>query len=98
MSSPPGLRTCIGCRGASDRTALVRVVLSPPGAEAPAGPPAVVPDPRGSAPGHGAWLHPGTACLARALKGRAFHRAFRTSVSTEELETLWAQQDPAEED
>jgi predicted RNA-binding protein YlxR (DUF448 family) len=39
--------------------------------------PAVVPDPRGTAPGRGAHLHPTTACLELAERRRAFRRALR---------------------
>jgi len=38
---------------------------------------AVVPDPRGTAPGRGAHLHPTTACLELAERRRAFRRALR---------------------
>ena len=88
MSSPPGIRTCIGCRRTSHRTTLMRVVLSRQGVDVTAqtGLPAVVLDPTGSAVGRGAWLHPGTECLDRAVKARAFHRAFRTAVRTDRLE------------
>ena len=77
MSSPAGQRTCIGCRRIEDRTALVRVVLSHP---ADAAVPQVVADPTRSAPGRGAWLHPSRECADRALRRRAFNRAFRRSV------------------
>lgn len=39
--------------------------------------PAVVPDPRGTAPGRGAHLHPTIACLELAERRRAFRRALR---------------------
>jgi predicted RNA-binding protein YlxR (DUF448 family) len=39
--------------------------------------PAVVPDPRGSAAGRGAHLHPTTACFDLAVKRKAFARALR---------------------
>ncbi len=39
--------------------------------------PAVVPDPRGTAPGRGAHLHPTTACLELAERRRAFRRSLR---------------------
>lgn len=41
------------------------------------GRPAVVPDPRGTAPGRGAHLHPTTACYELAVRRRAFSRALR---------------------
>lgn len=46
------------------------------------GPPAVVPDPTGTAPGRGAHLHPTTACLELAERRRAFARAFRVEAGT----------------
>ncbi|WP_082470466.1 MULTISPECIES: YlxR family protein [Micrococcales] len=86
MSSPAGIRTCIGCRSTEDRTALVRVVLhGPPGERAGV----VVLDPQGNRSGRGAWLHPSRECLDRALKTRAFARSFRARVDTGDLERLW---------
>ena len=62
------LRTCIGCRGADSRSALLRVVLGP-GAD---GIRVVLPDPEHRRPGRGAWLHP--------VRRRAFGRALRSST------------------
>jgi predicted RNA-binding protein YlxR (DUF448 family) len=67
------VRTCIGCRQRAARSELLRVTLG----EDPSGLPVVVPDPRGSAPGRGAHLHPTTACLELAERRRAFPRALR---------------------
>lgn len=39
--------------------------------------PAVVPDPRGTAPGRGAHLHPAVECLDLAVRRRVFSRALR---------------------
>ncbi len=46
-----------------------------------------VPDPRGTLPGRGAYLHPDTACLDLAVRRRAFTRAFRVQepLGTAEL-------------
>lgn len=52
--------------------------------------PEAVPDPTRSRPGRGAWIHPRTACLQRALKTKAFARAFRGPVSTGRVEEAWA--------
>ena len=41
-------------------------------------------DARGTAGGRGAWLHPAAACLARAVKRRAFAKAFRAAVEVDE--------------
>jgi predicted RNA-binding protein YlxR (DUF448 family) len=45
----------------------------------------VVVDARGVLGGRGAWLHPGSRCLAQAVKRRAFPRAFRTAVEVDEV-------------
>jgi predicted RNA-binding protein YlxR (DUF448 family) len=67
------VRTCIGCRERSAKRELLRVTLG----EGTSGLPAVVPDPRGTAPGRGAHLHPTTACLELAERRRAFSRALK---------------------
>jgi uncharacterized protein len=67
------VRTCIGCRQRAARSELLRVTLG----EDTSGLPVVVPDPRGSAPGRGAHLHPTTTCLELAERRRAFPRALR---------------------
>ncbi len=36
-----------------------------------------VPDPRGTLPGRGAYVHPASVCLDLAVRRRAFPRAFR---------------------
>lgn len=41
------------------------------------GRPAVLPDPRATAPGRGAHLHPTTECFELAVSRRAFGRALR---------------------
>ena len=71
------VRTCIGCRGADSRSALLRVVLGP-GAD---GIPVVLPDPERRRPGRGAWLHPDLSCLDLAVRRRAFGRALHSSAS-----------------
>ena len=84
-------RTCVGCRQAVASTLLVRlllregtvVVAGSPGAQ-PGGP-----RPGTSAySGRGAWVHPSLACLTRAVKTRAFDRAFRVAVRSVDTETL----------
>ncbi|MFE2147763.1 YlxR family protein [Streptomyces sp. NPDC059456] len=37
-----------------------------------------VPDPRGTLPGRGAYLHPAVVCLDKAVRRRAFPRALRS--------------------
>jgi predicted RNA-binding protein YlxR (DUF448 family) len=82
MSSPPGRRTCIGCRAIDDQTALVRVALRPSEGKQPD---VVVPDPERSVHGRGAWLHPRRACLQRAVRAKSFARSFRRAVDAEEI-------------
>lgn len=67
------MRTCIGCRERSAKRELLRVTLG----EDTSGLLAVVPDPRGTAPGRGAHLHPTLACFELAERRRAFPRALR---------------------
>lgn len=66
------VRTCIGCRERADSSDLVRLVAQYDGLTL-----AVVPDPRHTAPGRGAHLHPTTRCLDLAVRRRAFVRALR---------------------
>ncbi|MDX3386154.1 YlxR family protein [Streptomyces niveiscabiei] len=61
-------RTCVGCRERSAKTHLLRIVAA--GGEC-------VPDPRGTLPGRGAYLHPVPVCLDQAVRRRAFTRALR---------------------
>ncbi|MDF6045227.1 YlxR family protein [Streptomyces sp. JH14] len=61
-------RTCVGCRERAAKSALLRIVAD--GDEC-------VPDPRGTLPGRGAYMHPVTVCLDLAVRRRAFPRAFK---------------------
>jgi predicted RNA-binding protein YlxR (DUF448 family) len=70
---------------------LLRVVAGPDADGS--GDLAVVPDPRGTAHGRGAYLHPTTGCLALAERKRAFPRALRVAggLSTQTLREYVAQ-------
>lgn len=59
----------------STKVDLLRLVVEARGSER-----TVVPDPRGTAPGRGAHLHPTAACLALAERRRAFVRALRAAA------------------
>jgi predicted RNA-binding protein YlxR (DUF448 family) len=90
-SSHVPIRTCIGCRERATRSELLRVVI---GSDA-SGQSVVSPDPRGTAPGRGAHLHPTTGCYDLAVRRRAFSRALRAGEalsSTPVAEHLTAQQ------
>ncbi|MFE9255996.1 YlxR family protein [Streptomyces sp. NPDC006879] len=62
-------RTCVGCRERAAKSDLLRIVAI--GDQC-------VPDPRGTLPGRGAYLHPAVVCLDQAVRRRAFARALRT--------------------
>ena len=74
MVSEP-VRTCVGCRKRAVKRELVRVTV---GSDAH-GQPVVVPDPKATAPGRGAHLHPTTECYDLAVRRKAFGRALRIS-------------------
>ncbi|MEU2061341.1 YlxR family protein [Streptomyces sp. NPDC013455] len=61
-------RTCVGCRERAAKDDLLRIVKSED---------ACVPDPRGTLPGRGAYVHPALVCLDQAVRRRAFPRALR---------------------
>ncbi|MER5717714.1 YlxR family protein [Streptomyces sp. NPDC002132] len=61
-------RTCVGCRERTAKTELLRIVAVED---------ACVPDPRGTLPGRGAYMHPASVCLDQAVRRRAFTRALR---------------------
>ncbi|MGV9567779.1 YlxR family protein [Streptomyces sp. NPDC003480] len=61
-------RTCVGCRERAAKIELLRIVVIED---------ICVPDPRGTLPGRGAYVHPVPACLDLAVRRRAFLRALR---------------------
>ncbi|MEV5175327.1 YlxR family protein [Streptomyces flaveolus] len=61
-------RTCVGCRERAAKNDLLRIVESEG---------ACAPDPRGTLPGRGAYVHPALVCLDQAVRRRAFPRALR---------------------
>ncbi|MFF9899739.1 YlxR family protein [Streptomyces longispororuber] len=71
-------RTCVGCRERAAKSELLRIVAIEG---------ACVPDPRGTLPGRGAYVHPALVCLDLAVRRRAFPRAFRVQgpLDTAEL-------------
>jgi predicted RNA-binding protein YlxR (DUF448 family) len=70
----------VGCRGRAAKAALVRVVRT-------AGGTARV-DPRGTAGGRGAYVHPSAACVDAAERRGAFGRALGSEVGPEEARKL----------
>ncbi|MES4889122.1 YlxR family protein [Streptomyces sp. NPDC096012] len=61
-------RTCVGCRERAAKNDLLRIVEIEG---------ACVPDPRGTLPGRGVYVHPALVCLDLAVRRRAFPRALR---------------------
>ncbi|MFD0025190.1 YlxR family protein [Streptomyces sp. NPDC058382] len=61
-------RTCVGCRERAAKSELLRIVADGD---------TCVPDPRGTLPGRGAYVHPESVCLDLAVRRRAFPRAFK---------------------
>ncbi|MFF9866742.1 MULTISPECIES: YlxR family protein [unclassified Streptomyces] len=70
-------RTCVGCRERAAKRDLLRIVLIKG---------ACVPDPRGTLPGRGAYVHPASVCLDLAVRRRAFPRAFKVPGPLETAE------------
>ncbi|GGV53804.1 YlxR family protein [Streptomyces spectabilis] len=61
-------RTCVGCRERAAKSELLRIVAIEG---------VCAPDPSGTLPGRGAYVHPALVCLDLAVRRRAFPRAFR---------------------
>ncbi|MFJ7074382.1 YlxR family protein [Streptomyces sp. NPDC098781] len=61
-------RTCVGCRERAAKTDLLRIVAIKD---------ECVPDPSGTLPGRGAYVHLALVCLDQAVRRRAFTRALR---------------------
>ncbi|WP_149360136.1 YlxR family protein [Lolliginicoccus suaedae] len=78
------VRTCVGCRRRTFAADLLRIVALQ-GDEHRF---CLAPDPHQVLPGRGAWLHPTTQCLDKAVKRRAFGKALRRpgNVDTTELD------------
>jgi predicted RNA-binding protein YlxR (DUF448 family) len=50
-----------------------------------------IPDPSGTLPGRGAWVHPTRDCIETAIKRKAFGRALRTTVTDTQPLIEWAE-------
>lgn len=70
-------RTCVGCRRRAPAGQLLRVVAVADETGSEEIGYSLRPDPARRLPGRGAHLHPDAACLALALRRRAFGRALR---------------------
>lgn len=75
----PPERQCVGCGKRGPQAGFVRLVLDPE-----AGSRRVIVDRGKGRRGRSAYLCPSQACLERALRRKAFNRAFRTAVVLDE--------------
>ena len=73
-------RMCIGCREQKGKNELCRVVRDKDGN--------ISFDSTGKKPGRGAYVCRNVACLEKAIKTKAFERAFSVSLSKETAEML----------
>ncbi|MGH2499415.1 MAG: RNase P modulator RnpM [Candidatus Limnocylindria bacterium] len=80
---PQPQRTCVACRAVRAKRELVRIVRSPSGT--------LSVDPRGKAPGRGAYLCPQDACLRRGIAEGALGRALESAVDAAARERLVAE-------
>lgn len=67
------VRMCVSCRETAEKRNLLRVVRGSDGQARI--------DPKGNAPGRGAYLCGSEECFSRALKGKKLSRALRCEVS-----------------
>ena len=82
------IRTCVGCRGTSQKRDLTRIVRTTVGD--------VHIDPTGKVPGRGAYLCPAKECFALAIKHNKLGRALRCRIPERvvtELENLVVKDD-----
>jgi len=73
-------RSCVACRQAREKRALIRVVRTPECR--------VEVDTQGRAPGRGAYLCRTAACLERALKTKSIERALGCPLNEESVSRL----------
>lgn len=71
------VRSCISCRKKDNPSAFIRLTLVDG---------KVIPDPKGGAPGRGAWLH--RKCAEVAIHRGAFRFAFKQDVAPDVSELL----------
>lgn len=76
-------RTCVACRRAKPKRELVRIVRGPDGS--------ITVDPRGKAPGRGAYIGPSRECLRLALERKALERALGVTLTEADRAQLEAE-------
>jgi hypothetical protein len=78
MSGAEPVRTCVGCGAKAAQRELARLRIEGE---------RVVID-RNRSGGRGAWMHASTECLDRAIRRRAFARAFRGKATSVDAAAL----------
>lgn len=71
---------CTGCGEMKEKSALLRVVLTPEGE--------ILLDLKGKVSGHGAYVCKSAECLKKAIKTRRLERNLKTAISKEVYERL----------
>lgn len=82
------MRQCLGCREMKMKRELVRVVRSPEGE--------VAVDPKGKAPGRGAYVCPNADCLRKAIRSKALSHSLSVEIPEDLLATLLSQLEEAD--
>ena len=77
------MRQCLGCREMKPKRELIRAVKSPEGD--------ISLDFKGKKSGRGAYVCSDPECLKKAIKNRAFERAFSAQIPDEVYEELTRQ-------
>ncbi|TMK17529.1 MAG: YlxR family protein [Actinobacteria bacterium] len=73
-------RSCVGCGATAGRSAFLRIALGPGGA--------VIADRHRRLPGRGAYVHPTSACVDRAIRRGSLARSLRSGIGPEEARKL----------
>lgn len=73
-------RMCTGCGEMKDKSALLRVVLTPEGE--------ILLDLKGKVSGRGAYVCKDAECLKKAIKTRRLERNLKTAISKEVYDRL----------
>lgn len=90
MNKKIPMRQCTGCREMKPKKELIRVVRSPEGE--------ISIDFKGKKSGRGAYVCPDPQCLKRAIKAKAFERAFNIKIPDEIYESLQGQMEVGDEE
>jgi predicted RNA-binding protein YlxR (DUF448 family) len=77
---PSNSRTCVGCGTVQHKKNMLRLVLNPEGK--------LIPDEKNRMEGRGAYICPDRECLDKAVKKRGFNKAFKCSVTLEDLKEV----------